>query len=280
MNDEQILELWRDGTKRFASDCQDLSSGAIRRTLEWLATAERRSHAVFILEAMRVSQLKDRQAWKATLKAWLELDSSQRGDFRDLVARFASGPLLPAIQAAVISGPEVPFRFLAVLAHDGSDASLDALVTRLADERVDLDMLRRLRVHAASTPEMDALLDGIEHKRSSAVAENPALRFAQSIGIDVARFRAHVQLFEDFDDHGSGPHVPLATIRFDSTTVHWFSVSAIEDRVDVVPSRLPEWIADYGREQGVRWERGAAHIGSLKGKDRERFEQWLFSACV
>lgn len=281
MNDEQILGAWVEGTTHFARVCQDLPASAIRRTLDVLNRGEKTPPAVFFLEAMRVSPLREKAAWREALHSWVELASSHRGDsqfVRDCVAKYANSPLLPAIQAAVVSGDDVPFRFLAVLAHDASDVSLDALVIRFADRKVDLDRLRALRLHAAPTPEMTSFLDGIEHKRDSAVAGSPALTFARSIGLDVAVFRADVLLLDDSGEDTLFDRTPYANIRFESRSPSWFVVEHELDDTQVIdPHQLPQWIAAQQQALGLRWDVSGALVSSLKGKNRATFLNWLFA---
>jgi hypothetical protein len=94
---------------------------------------------------------------------------AQREAFRELAA---DTDVLAAIQGVVASGMDVRIEWLAVLAADGSDASIDALIPHLVtaldkrDQR--LDQLRDLSKHAADTPGMRKLFAEIATTTTSA----------------------------------------------------------------------------------------------------------------
>ena len=122
---DAVLALWGDRPTpsmwSVAKESQQLPPRAVEAVLRRLRDVPRRGYAVFVLEGVRVS------TWRDTLRGYLELSTQHAWgskQVRERVQRHAAGPLLAAIQVAVVASGEVPMTFQAVLARDASDALL------------------------------------------------------------------------------------------------------------------------------------------------------------
>jgi hypothetical protein len=118
--------------------------------------------------------------------------------------------------------------WLAVLVADGSDASIDALIPHLDG---DMEVLERLRTHAADVPHLRSLFAESEAKLRARRAASPALDFARAIGVDdvdVFWFRASLNSRESRRDRVSRYQ---GNVRVDSRLVRWFSVGISSCRI-------------------------------------------------
>ena len=232
------------------------------------------------------------QAWKHALGALRDLSLQYAWGSRQKRARFrglADDPVaLAAIQGTVAHRTDVPIDWLAVLAADGGAASIDALVSHLdaalVGRDVRLDRLEQLRVHAADTPPMRALLAEIDDTLGHRRAESPALALAGAIGIAAPPelwFRA-VMLSLAYEMNGQ--------IVVDSRRADWFSVIVFgrgkrtRFGVDVSTEdelalgrcdahELPAWLARAAKRLGVRWKINLRT--GLRGQARTRLRAWL-----
>lgn len=250
-------------------------------------------------------------AWQRALEALLDLDSASAWGSKQRRAKIASlardAVMLPAIQGTVAHAAQVPLDMLAVLAADGGAASYDALVTHIdaafASGDTRLDMLRRLKTHATSTPELDRLfaeIDGALAARndaSPALALGPVMRIGKvstlffsvrlsstrltdtrvpwvqgSIDIDSRNatwFRVWVTTLDDLTSFPYATTHPLT--RFSATTMP-------RDDLGVgrcAPEDLPAWLARTAEKLGIEWQAFEVSPSNLRGKKRDLIARWL-----
>jgi len=288
-----------------------LPAGAIRAALDALAEAKH-TPAFFLRGAVDVTASDEtmRQEWSAALGALLDMQTTYAWGSKQRkakIAALANNPrFLSAIQTAAVGSRAVGLDALAVLAHDGSDASMDALVLQV--ERATqspsswLEILERLKTHASDTPAMKAMFEQIERRVDAQRAESPAIVLAQAIGLGplkelwfdvwvgsqqlnvhrVPRYQLscsvrstaerwfHLSVSELPDDYREG------TLR---RTSSFSSEKTIRDDLELgvpVPAQLPQWLADTAKKLKLEWnwsERGPRTV--LRGKKRERLSEWL-----
>lgn len=223
-----------------------------------------------------------------TSYAW---GSKQR---RAKVQALASSPrFVAALQTAVVGGEHVLDDMLAVLAGDGSDASIDALIPRFSDPAA-LDQLVKIETHAAKTPAFGTMVRSVKERLQKRNDASPALEFARAHGFDVKRFKVHVRLHSTIVNANRAPIVQCM-ITLDSTSATWLSVSAVHLELDRRTSftsdgvehdelslgrcearELPAWVARARQKWGVTWEPPSASSTKLE----LQFAQWLRGTSV
>lgn len=280
------------------------SAPVVRALLARLAT-ERRALTIFLVEAAP-SHLDDRhlrEAWRTAADALLSLMTpggwgSSR--MKATVRGVAKTPrLLAATQAAVVGGKDAPSSLMAVLAADGSEASVDALLpafSRASEEQTELlDRMKRIKVHAANNASLDAMFAALERRIDERNSTSPALTFARALGLDAKRFVVRLWL-------SSVPRACLFELEIDSTEASWFSVRArwlgepgpsrfgttsfSDARVNrdqlrlggSEPLGLPDWLRRSQETLGLIWDTTPTVFRStLRGRQRDRFLEWLFA---
>ncbi len=304
---DTVIDLW--GTDpipsmwHVARTCQQLPARAVDEVLRRLKKVPQRSHAVFLLEAVRMSPAAPHEAWGAALRCFLELNTQYAWgskQLRERVTRHAAGELLPAMQAAAVAGTNVPLTFLAVLARDASEASLDALLAYFSaaaqPHSDDLLRLRRLKTHAAQTPAMRTFLATVEKGLERRASTSGVLDFARALGLDVKELKVHVMLRSesrnaqnvsgyqgsiDIDSRAARWfHVSLSRVALANITTTYFTTDSLTDRLKVgrcEAQELPAWLAKAQQKLKVRWSKTPHFHGSLRGKKRQAFIDWLFA---
>jgi hypothetical protein len=236
------------------------------------------------------------EQWQGALKALLDLQSSyawgskqRRGKLKAL----AENPrFLAALQTAVVGGEHVLDDMLAVLAADGSEASVDALLPRFVaaqKERSELlDQLERVKTHAAKTPAMDAMIKSLQGDLQVRNESSPALELARRIGLEVKKVRVYLRLHSTTVNSRGAPLVQCA-VTVDSTRPVWLSVHLVQLEWDKRTSftdeevkddtlgfgrceahELPAWLERARQELGVTW---APLKSGTKADDH--FARWL-----
>jgi len=300
---EAALRLRDDHAWRsFARSAANLPERVIRVMLDRLRAPPAPALAVYLVTAMRDSDSLERD-WARALEGLLAMKTAAAWGSkarRAKIAALAKSPLLPAIQAAAVSGPVPTLDLLAVLAADGSDASVDALLSHFhaaidrQDER--LDALARLKTHAAKTEALRLMFASLERSLTQRNQASPALAFARRLGFDVELFSTDWSLSSDVLTSG---HVPLyqASVVVDSASSRWFRVTvtritgllthhrtAFEDEgapaLDELglgrctPEELPAWFAQAARTLGVVWKVSVGR-STLRGAKRQRALAWM-----
>lgn len=303
---EAALRL-RDGQAwwGFARSAGKLPERVLRVLLERLAEEARSPLTVFLLTAMQSSDDLERD-WAMAIKGLLDLNSASAWSSkqrRKKIAGLAKSPLLPAIQAAAQAGPAPRLDLLAVLAADGSDASVDALLPHfdkaMARQSELLDTLERLETHAAKTEPMRLMFESVERALRERNRASPALEFARHLGFDGETFSVRWHLASLELNKGN---VPLyqCDVVVDSTAPVWFRVDVVHvagllkrrsttfgaagaPTVDELglgrcePAELPAWFAKAARTLQVKWRVTVSH-STLRGAKRQRAAAWMEGA--
>lgn len=156
-NFEQLLNLFGRSHYSFVRATEVASEELITRLLERLEQEKPRDPGVLFLHAAW-DEAAPRASWRAAvnaLKAFGAFYTWGSKPKRERLTAIAKQPrLLAAVQTAAVGASEVPDEYLAVLAIDGSDASLDALFPHFDAAMKDptrLDALARLTTFAKQT---------------------------------------------------------------------------------------------------------------------------------
>jgi hypothetical protein len=239
------------------------------------------------------------RAWREAVGALAELHrrfewgSPQRRAKFEAVAR---GRFLPAIQTVAVALEEAPLEMLAVLAADGSEASLDALLphfdraTRRGDDS--LNQLALLRPHAADRPALTALLDEVDRMIAAREARSPALELGRALGIE-ARSLAFDVILDSVEESDDGRPLVEGLLWVDSRRAAWMGATlkrpgrvggtswttggVVEDALGVgsaEAAELPAWVARAATRLGITFQL-EPRAPSLRGRERERIAAWL-----
>lgn len=252
-------------------------------------------------------------AWQAALQALLDLQttyawgSKQR---RQKVAAVAASPsLLAAVQTAVVACSSAPggeggrsADWLAVLVADGSEASADAIMPyfhRAITDGTGLELLERLRTHAADTPPNRAMLAAVEERLARRSATSPALALAPLFGLDADARELWLHLRFSSVEHNRA-HVPLiqASLQVDSRARDWMAlhVARVQDAGSITRTsfnqekvwgddlelgtapllELPGYVARAASKLGIAWDWDGAYVRTgLRGDKRAAIVSWL-----
>jgi len=221
---------------------------------------------------------------------------------RAKITGLARGPFLEAIQAVAVGCETVPIDFLAALVADGSEGSMDALLPRFhraaTTRDTTLDLLERLRRHAADTKPVRAMFAEIEALLGAREAQSPALALAAELGIgdvDSLWFTAYLSSVERRGPNSGG--LVQGHIVVDSRRPSWFDVSLTRGEIGEWESTrfderevsedelglgrceardLPAWLARAAEALKVRWAWDGMPIRTgLRGKKKGALVAWL-----
>jgi hypothetical protein len=287
------------GVWHVARRCQSLPVPVITLLLERLAEGPQTSAKVFLREFMGGSTALA-EDWAQALKVLLDLEAYAWGSKqkRLKLEGVAKNPrALAAVQAAVVGSSPAPLVMLAVLALDGSEVSSDALMPVFAGAQED-ERLARLKTYAAKTPAMQTLLGSVAHRREEKERQSPALDFAREVlGLELARLDVDLSV-SSRELNGSNVPRYQGSLRVDSGHEHWWSMGlsrvttsgeitstrfgpggARQDALElgaVALEQLPDWLARAQKTFSVRFNTEVEPRGSLRGKKRALFADWLF----
>lgn len=261
---------------RFA---QTLPDEVVRLVLPKLD--DEHAEAPFLQALVKDDDLK--QTWVHALEGVAALNTTYAWGSKKHVEKLRSvarsRDFLEAVQLAVVATKQPREDFLGVLALDGSEASVDALLPhfvaamKMGDDG--LDQLAKLKKYAAGTPAMRALVAQAEAARSTRNTTSPALAFAQSLGLGelkafswgqtvrVADARKRkVELNFDVDSRRSpwfSVHVARVAEKPKTFEVTAFNSSHVSERDELKlgrcePHELPAFIARVQKQLGVNWK--------------------------
>lgn len=177
----RILDRGWEHLWYFAHDCRHLPASVIRVLLRRLERLSLEPAHVVLRSAIdpTLSDVALERHWQEALKALHDLSTQYPWRSRTLRKKLLGVAAVPwlvgALQAAAVASENPPIQLLAVLAIDGSDSSIDALLPHFGAE-TNLERLQSLAVHATS-PAVNALLKGVgnrlrqRHERSDATKE-------------------------------------------------------------------------------------------------------------
>lgn len=306
---EAFVPLFLKSTWRLSRHHQKLRAELIRAVL--LRFEQGQSMQSVFLRASVDTSLDDaelQQAWAAGLVALLDMQTTYAWGSKQRkakIARLAQQPkMVAALQAAAVGAKAVGLDALAVLAAEGSEASMDALLPHV--ERASnspggyLEVLTRLKVHAKHTPTLEAMFAKIDGTLSEKKAASKAIALARQIGLGELKDFWFDQWFSSTErTQNRVPHYQ-GTIRVQSTEQGWFSVSLSElpmsgfsagyrgsyftselTRSDELslgapkPEELPQWLAAAAKKLKVEWDFGRGPRTLLRGKKRSLLAAWL-----
>ncbi|MGZ3422978.1 MAG: hypothetical protein ACXVEF_00510 [Polyangiales bacterium] len=292
-----VMELAGANVWSFGRSCRALPLPVIRVVVERMQSVSTPT-SVFVREVARTGD-DLQESWSLALETLLDFDSTYAWGSKQRKEKYAriaaDSRLLAATQAVAVGCPEASTSMLAVLAVDGSDTSVDALMphfVRAAETRdAGLDMLERLRTHAKDTPAVKAMLAQVQAMLGERKASSPALGVARvAVGeVDELWFSAYLRSSED--------RLPIyqSNLEIDSRSNDWFhaSVSGDERRVSFSAEKvhvdtlgvgacsagdLPTWLARVAHQLQFTWDfQGMSVRTGLRGKKRERLLVWLAS---
>ncbi len=215
----------------------------------------------------------------------------------DAVAKNANA--VAAAQAAVVATGGEHAGFVALLAHDGDDASIDALIPvidhALKNGGKELDRLADL-LRSARGPRLATIRRELEAALAKRNDDAPVLALARSFGERGARMKLDLQI--DSVQRGAWrTRKASAWIVLDSTrmpnvaatvswnaynhlSTHWEDGTLVRNVVKVGAPRgledLPRWLAASAKKLGIRWDRATLRVTStLRGKVRNAAVAWL-----
>lgn len=235
-----------------------------------------------------------RASWKFAVNALKTIEA--QGSWGSKVKRtrltaVAREPrVLAGAQAAAVGAARVPAEYLAVLAIDGSDASIDALIPHFDAARKDptrLDELSQLSIFAKDTPALKQLIARAKEQLDVRSNTGPSLQLARELGIaGQGRFRVHVRGAGAPDDETSfdllldseSPddfriYVYLKGRRTTFSAGHLREDDLNAGRCEL--PALPKWLADRQTSLATRWNQETIWTAYLKGKRLQIFLDWL-----
>lgn len=236
--------------------------------------------------------------WPAMMKALVTLTNPYTLAYKKkwLVALAADEALVDAARLAVVSARPVPDELIALLAIDGSEASVDALIP-FVDEAVKtrsdaLDVLEQLkRFRLEKNAAIAALLQVTERSLGERSEASPALAFARQLGLPPKK-GFHFTAWVGSAGASGVPGLQLH-LTVDSRKRSWFSVDAsrisdmkttsfdVDSTFDglklgrAAPADWPKWLVRAGKKLGVSWSRDVFISSSVRGKAREVIARWL-----
>jgi len=276
----------------------------IRGVLDAPATTPRHVFLKLAVPDGNASTIK--QAWLAAVETLRELaetlhpfDAPAR---REQLAAIARSPQLAAIQGVAANTPEVPLEMLVVLALDGGEASVDALIPHLdlalgaRDAR--LERLAKIRPFATPTPALATLFTELDGALGVRRSTSPALAYGEQLGLGrLSELWFSFQLFSSSRNQAGVPRFQ-GFVRVDSREERWFrvqleqvhpSVDRSKDRatrfdlaggVDELgvghctPIDLPSWLRHCSTTLKISWERFLVRTTA----DAAKISAWLIAS--
>lgn len=293
---DTALDLFGRSYYLFARATEVLEPALIRQLLHALVKKRPRDPGVLFLQTA-FDETAPRESWRTAvnaLKVFGAFYTWGSKPKRDKLTAVASNPrLLAATQTAAVGSSEVPDEYLAVLAVDASETSIDALLPHFAAAMKDptrLDGLAKLGVFAKSTPALTALLAQVEERLRERHAASPSMLLARQLDLVTGpRFRVRVGCEATPSGKGS-LDVLLDSSSADDYRVWLFrdgpgriTFSAHAMKVDdlglgrcALPD-LPQWLSRAEKTLGVRWDPARMVGRYLRGQRLATFVGWLLS---
>lgn len=248
-----------------------------------------------------------REHWKAALDAVQRLNTAYAWTSAKKRARLeplARDPRhLEAIRAIAVGCKAVPLDALAVLALDGSEASVDALLphfvhaTGVKDRT--LDLLAKVKAFASPTPAVQKMLESVSATLTERRAASPALEWAKRIGLGAL---GEVWFQASFESRNRDDLTDLpcreCRIVLDSREPCWFTTTVqsndagspmpttvleagmlLQDELGLgscEPAELPVWLGRSIARSGDSWDFARLWLKTnLRGQGRKRLVRWL-----
>ncbi len=246
-------------------------------------------------------------AWEQAMFRLLSLDTTYAWGSKQkrakLEALAAEPKVIEALHAAVVSTQLMRMDWLAVLAIDASEASVDALMPHFEraaqDKGRSLDLLLELKRFASPTPSMTQLVARVDALVEERNSSSPALDFAARRGFGALKhFWFDLFLASDVQNVNGVPQ-SQGRLHIDSRQPSWFwcQVSRVDPEVrDFLGTRfggrgepidllklgtceadeVPQWLKAAGDKLRCTWdlEYGRPRT-SLRGRKRLQMLNWL-----
>lgn len=225
---------------------------------------------------------------------------------KELVEQLASSTaIVAAIQAAVVGDASADTTMLAVLAAEGSEASIDALLPRFVDPRRERDFESFMPFIAAKTT-VNAMAETVATRRTGRNLESPATAFISSlVGAPLEEVKLFVRLasvelndarvrqFQGglFIESDANPWWRVSLARIVSVPIRAGMVESSEaertsfgDGIETFDAlelgataikALPQWLRRAETKLGIRFV-VSEPSGSLHGTKRDAVRDWLF----
>jgi hypothetical protein len=300
-NDDSVWDI--------AIFCQHLPASVIRRVLFKIARERPSLEVSLFLTAVVSPELTDQElklAWSRGLLALRDVQGSYGWSHKQrstkLLAISKSPLLLRGTQTAVV-GTRYPSRdMLAVLAIDGSEESVDALIPHFdaaqKEKSNGLDVLVGLEKFF-TRPAVKAMMSLAKKMLKDRNDNSGALGFSRELGLTGNPFEASISL-DSIQSRRDFPKFQ-GTVKISSKTANWFSVevwgawgeckdqdtsfdfkNVERDELKLgrcEPHDLPGWLLNAQNKLEIQWNIDSLPRGTLRGKMRTQFTAWLFARC-
>jgi hypothetical protein len=294
-----------DSVWHFARQLQQLPASVIRAMMEKIGGHLHRA-SLFLVTTVSTELPDDelKVAWAQSLLALLDMNTSYDWGSKQRLAKLralAKSPLwVRGIQTAVVGIKNPSLDMLAVLAIDGSDESVDALIPHFDASQKDksqwLDSLMSIEKFA-KTPALKSMMALAKQTLQERNDSSPALTFARELGFTGNPFEADTWL-GSIELNRNNVQKYQGSIQINSTSPSWFSVHVSHVRPDSKweatsfgaeklvhdhlnlgrcdPKDLPQWLRDAQEKLKIKWNTESEPRGTLRGKKRTQFADWLF----
>jgi hypothetical protein len=252
------------------------------------------------------------RAWRRAIDALAQLGETALALDHDLrrsrLAALAADPhVLAIVQGVVANVADPPVEMLAVLAIDGGDLSLDALIPHLealARRDVRLERLAQLRGLARRTPALDAVFAELDGALAERRRTSPALALAAGFGVRGIPVLACSFRLASIESNQLGVPRVQGHASIDSRTEPWLTVwmSSVRGTLDrtldaetrlhdtglvadglglggCAPADLPAWLATAARTLQIQWQ-DLAVVTNLDRDASAKLLTWLRAATA
>lgn len=242
-------------------------------------------------------QLRKAASWLHELTM---VDDHQRG--RERVAELTTDArAVEAAQAVVAARGTQAGRYLAIVAHEGSESSADVLLPLVLsasskrDER--LDVLVKWLVPFITGTHLAPALHAIEGATTAREDASPLQSLLTTLGVEGTQLKAEfgmqsLEVKEGFLRRAGLavwlqtkglPHARIAVSRYgrdaNPSRFTWADGTVTHDSLKLKPpaniESLPKWLIDTGKKLGVHWAPPHWMTLSLRGAARKRFLDWI-----
>jgi hypothetical protein len=238
--------------------------------------------AVFVREAMKTKGKVETETWAEVLKALSRTtrqysvgDKAFMATLNDLQEPW----LLDAIQAATVSD-DAPLVVLAALAHDGSEASHDALLAEFERARNAKDdwalryKLKRIWRYAKQNAHLAALDATVRQELAARDGVKAESSVAKKLGLNVELLKFYLEVRGTKPKQSRG--VMLIVSADDRHSNLPTQALGVEDKPPRDFLKVREWLASVTRREKIAWVWDEASVRTnLRGKYRDAMVEWL-----
>jgi hypothetical protein len=305
----RVIEMFKNGGFGFArSFRRHLPLPVIEAVVEKLERdfeqyeGRFRNNVVLLLERLRLRTQEEsiHDAWRHALQLLLDIDTTYGWGSKQRKTKLrglSESPITVAtLQAVCVASERPKLDVLVVLALEGSDESMDALMPHFSTSDFDakLERLEALRTHIPRDgSRADVWLKTAETQLQEHRHDSPALAFAESLGFTGTKkfwFECSIGTVERSPNR-LNPRF-RCSIHLDSRRSTWFGVHVYQvegrrrsyfgettavDELELgscLPAELPDWLTRAAEKLQCSW--GEPYFrSSLRGKKRQALLDWL-----